>query len=109
MRGNVPAAQRVRVRAGDFLGRVGNSGESKGPHLHVHVVKKGPNFASNNDDWVGAPTTFRRGLAQPSTSGTVDMDAWTSFLAKSFRKATRYSGRPRGCLPNTRATASTID
>src|SRR5688572_7793956 len=26
MRGNVPVAQRVRVRAGDFLGRVGNSG-----------------------------------------------------------------------------------
>jgi hypothetical protein len=86
MRGNVPAAQRVRVRAGDFLGLVGNSGESKGPHLHVHVVKKGPNFASNNDDWVGVPTTFRRGLAQSYTSGTVDIDAWTSFSGKVIPK-----------------------
>ena len=86
MRGNVPAAQRVRVRAGDFLGRVGNSGESKGPHIHVHVAKKGPNFASNNDDWVGVPMTFRRGLAQPYTSGTVDIDKWTSFSGQTIPK-----------------------
>jgi hypothetical protein len=30
-----------KVRAGQFLGRVGNSGHSKGPHLHVHLGTTG--------------------------------------------------------------------
>jgi murein DD-endopeptidase MepM/ murein hydrolase activator NlpD len=30
-----------RVRAGDFLGRVGNSGQSSGPHLHLHLGTTG--------------------------------------------------------------------
>ncbi|RKH54159.1 M23 family metallopeptidase [Corallococcus aberystwythensis] len=33
----VPAAQRVRVKRGRFLGRVGSSGASSNPHLHVHL------------------------------------------------------------------------
>jgi hypothetical protein len=85
-RADVPAAKRVRVRAGDFLGRVGNSGHSEGPHLHVHVQKKGPNFSSNNDDWVGVPMTFRRGLAQPYEVSKVDLDEWTSFSGHTIPK-----------------------
>lgn len=33
---DVPAAQQVRVNAGDFLFLAGNSGESTAPHLHIH-------------------------------------------------------------------------
>jgi hypothetical protein len=99
MRGNVPAGQRVRVRSGDFLGRVGNSGNSKGPHLHVHVAKKGPDFDTNNDDWVGVPLTFRRGLAQPSTSGTVDMDKWTSFSGQIIPKGNTVFWPPTRLSP----------
>lgn len=84
IRANVPIAQRRRVRAGDFLGRVGNSGNSEGPHLHFHVQKKGP--SSNNDDWEGIPISFRRGLAQPRTSGLVDMETWESFSGKPIPK-----------------------
>ncbi|MBY0423115.1 MAG: peptidoglycan DD-metalloendopeptidase family protein [Parvularculaceae bacterium] len=86
MRVDVPAAQRKRVKAGQFLGRVGNSGESKGPHLHIHVQKKGPTFATNNDDWVGVPIVFRRGLAQPRVSKDVDINQWTSFSGKIIPK-----------------------
>jgi hypothetical protein len=84
MRANVPAAMRKRVKAGDFLGLAGNSGESKGPHTHVHVQKHGP--STDNDDWEGVPLTFRRGLAQPHTSGKVDIDAWQSFSGKMIPK-----------------------
>ena len=30
--------QPIKVKAGDFIGLAGNSGESSGPHLHVHVT-----------------------------------------------------------------------
>jgi len=33
----VPEGQRVQVRTGQFLGRVGHSGNSGGPHLHIQV------------------------------------------------------------------------
>jgi hypothetical protein len=33
---DVPAHLQVRVNAGDFLFLAGNSGESTGPHLHIH-------------------------------------------------------------------------
>jgi hypothetical protein len=33
----VPAGQRARIARGQFVGRVGNSGKSSNPHVHVHV------------------------------------------------------------------------
>jgi hypothetical protein len=36
-RGSVRVAPGQRVRRGDALGRVGNSGNTSGPHLHLHV------------------------------------------------------------------------
>lgn len=99
MRASVPAGKRTRVRAGDFLGRVGNSGQSDGPHIHIHVQKKGASFGTNNDDWDGVPLVFRRGLAQPFTSGAVDIDAWTSFSGKSIPKGTVIVWPPTRLAP----------
>lgn len=33
----IPEGRRPKVRQGDLIGRVGNSGASSGPHLHVHL------------------------------------------------------------------------
>lgn len=38
--GALTATPRAPVRAGDLLGRVGNSGNSDGPHLHIHAIDR---------------------------------------------------------------------
>ena len=77
----VPAAQRKRVKAGQFLGRIGHSGSSTGPHLHIHVERKNP-----NGSWVADPMRFTRGMSTPWNSGSADIDAWTSFSGKPITK-----------------------
>ena len=44
--GSVQVRAGARVAAGDWLGSVGNSGNTGEPHLHVHAQRPGP---------VGAP------------------------------------------------------
>lgn len=43
--GSVQVETGDRVRAGDPLGRVGNSGNSNEPHLHIHVQRGSPEAA----------------------------------------------------------------
>lgn len=35
----VPSSEQVRVSKGQMLGRIGNSGSSSGPHLHIHLER----------------------------------------------------------------------
>ena len=70
-------AQRKRIKAGQFLGKIGNSGSSTGPHLHTHVEKK-----NSKGDWVAVRTKFRRGMSTPWNGGKADIGKWTSFSGK---------------------------
>jgi len=54
-RGSVRVRRGQRVRTGDVLGRVGNSGQTGGAHLHFHL-SDGPDPIASN----GIPYTFAR-------------------------------------------------
>jgi hypothetical protein len=72
--GDVPVAQRKRIKAGDKLYLTGNSGNSSAPHLHVH-----------QQDADGNPVqfAFRRGLSTPVASGKkADINQWTRFAGQ---------------------------
>lgn len=50
---NATETTAVRVEAGQMLGRVGNTGKSSGPHLHIHIDTTG------EDGGQGRPLHFR--------------------------------------------------
>jgi hypothetical protein len=56
-RGSVAVREGQRVRTGQTLGEVGNSGNSDQPHLHIHVQRPGQNEAPFAAD----PLPFRIG------------------------------------------------
>jgi Peptidase family M23 len=50
--GSVAVHRGQRVVRGQLLGRVGNSGNSSAPHLHLHVVDRNAAFAANGLPYV---------------------------------------------------------
>jgi len=53
--GSVTVKRGDRVHTGEILGRVGNSGNSSAPHLHIEVIDRNAILAAN-----GLPFTFSR-------------------------------------------------
>jgi hypothetical protein len=54
--GSVAVAEGERVTVGDVLGRVGNSGNTTQPHLHIHAERGG--LPGEILDGQGVPITF---------------------------------------------------
>lgn len=65
--GSVLVSPGQRVRAGEGLGRCGNSGNSTEPHVHLHAVD-GPDIIRAN----AVPITFDGGLPRNGEVVTVD-------------------------------------
>jgi hypothetical protein len=59
----------VRITKGQYLGLAGNSGNSTGPHLHVHMVKDGAPFAMAFEH--GQTTPFTNGATPPTGPWTL--------------------------------------
>jgi len=66
--GSVRVTEGQRVRRGDVIGLVGNSGNSIAPHLHVHVTNR-PSLAAN-----GLPYAIDRYTLTGRTAGTKAFD-----------------------------------
>ena len=74
---SVPAGQRATVKKGQFLGKIGSSGQSTGAHIHFHLTAADKVGTSNPGT---APINFARGLTTPLTwdSGYVaNFNSWT--------------------------------
>jgi hypothetical protein len=68
--GSVTVQPGVRVKRGDVLGKVGNTGNTQAPHLHFHVMDGPSPLVANGIPYV--IDRFR--LTAVSTGGTADFD-----------------------------------
>lgn len=71
---DVPVALQAKIKKGQFIGRVGNSGASSAPHLHTHKELNGN----------GRKLVFHRGLATNYTSNKANINSWKSFSGKNI-------------------------
>jgi len=73
---DVPEAQQATIEAGQLLYKVGNSGNSSAPHLHVHQQDESSNPVQFR---------FRRGLASKVSDGNkADINDWDSFKGQGI-------------------------
>ncbi|ESQ92137.1 hypothetical protein ABAC460_04420 [Asticcacaulis sp. AC460] len=68
----IAPGSRPKVKKGQKLGLVGNSGSSTGPHLHVHMEK----------DAKPQPMNFARGMTTPIVDATDINGPWTPLKGK---------------------------
>jgi hypothetical protein len=83
---NLPPAQQAKITKGNFLGQVGNSGNSGRPHLHLHVEKGGSPVMMR----------FSEGLSKTYSAGNTEiLDGWQSFSGQQIPHASQLVQPPR--------------
>jgi hypothetical protein len=63
---SIPVGVGDSVDRGQLVARVGNSGDSDEPHLHMHVQNRPYDYTGNEDDLFTYPMTFRHAAIAPS-------------------------------------------
>ncbi len=82
---DVPESQQVDIKKGQYLGRVGNTGNSTGPHLHIHL---------QNSSGVGQKISFSRGISSPISDNN-PYGTWTRFAGSTIPSGSRLLWAPR--------------
>jgi hypothetical protein len=89
----------AKIAKGQYLGLAGNSGNSSGPHLHVHMFKDDAAF----------PMNFEHGMTTPYTDGTASPNGpWTLLNGSTLPTGPILVWAPRSSghwFVNVKATA----
>ncbi len=82
----VPKNKQSQIKAGDFLFKVGNSGNSSAPHLHVHMQNPSKNPLQ---------LRFRRGLSTKVNGNKANINDWTRFAGQRIPSGSVLFWPPR--------------
>jgi murein DD-endopeptidase len=92
--GSIRVKQGDRVRRGDVLAALGNTGDTSGPHLHFHVADANSSLAAE-----GLPFVFERF----TSLGSYD-SIWAAFAGKPWRP----SSHPASTIERELPAANTV-
>lgn len=80
----IPVGQRPQVRRGQYIGMAGNSGNSTGPHVHMHMKP----VATDTTEGNSFAMPYLHGWAQPyNQNAGPDADDWYKLNARAITDA----------------------
>lgn len=85
--GSLKVRKGQKVKTGQVLGQLGNTGNTDGPHLHFHIMDSPSPLQSN-----GLPFVFRNFRGQGVVENVVDIQAGATAEINRARLRGRYQG-----------------